>query len=525
VNGGEASALRGSRARGWVARSATRRAWFAIAMEASRGAVGYGLIPIGVAVLVVGSQFGCGTAPAGKQQHLGATSAAGQDAGNSDNLKARSGAGGADAGVSGAGGTAGSGRTDAGATAAGKGAAGVAGVAGVGGAAGKSSDIPACTGKKSGELSCGGATLYTCDGLGRSLAQEICASETLCQVSTHAAKCAQCAPESSRCDGSKLLICDKDGQYSVDSGKQYDSPDACDKALQSAGIFCQIGQFKCVGDTVYKCNDARTDFVVDTTLQGPCRAGLCNEQLGKCNVCMPRSVECSADGKAVRTCSDDGQQTVSQACDAASPFCTDGVCGECRMDSDPSKTGCAAGNDCTRSDKQLKCRSSSGEANGLSVEFCHAGACKLMLAAGFDLALSADWTMCAGSPVQAPFAANTVGVMLWPTAITDLAIPLANTGWLCKLPPSNGARNSCVVNASQSSRELYIWGSIESGCTYSWGQTPHGIDATLGAGCGMCTLAKHDSDDSADYAFNMGVDTLCRCPKVHFAATPAKKTM
>jgi hypothetical protein len=195
------------------------------------------------------------------------------------------------------------------------------------------------------------------------------------------------------------------------------------------------------------------------------------------------------------------------------------------MDSDPSKTGCAAGNDCVPSADQLTCKSSSGASKGLSVELCHAGACKVALAPGFDLALNADWSTCTGSVAQMPFAASTVGVMLWPTAITDLAIPLANTGWFCKLPPANGARNSCIVNASQSARELYIWGTIETGCTYSWGQTPQGIDATLGAGCGNCSLEKHASDDSADYAFNMGLDASCRCPKVHLAAVPAKKAL
>jgi hypothetical protein len=337
-----------------------------------------------------------------------------------------------------------------------------------------------------------------------------------------APKAAECAPDSYRCDDTTLLICDKAGHFTADSGKHYDSPEACERAKQNGGAVCQAGQFRCVGDTIYKCNDAHSDFIVDPASK-PCGAGLCNASLGRCNTCVPRSLTCTDDGKSVRTCSDDGQQTSARACDASAPICVDGSCVECRMDSDPSKTGCAAGNDCVRSNDQLTCKSSSGAAHGLTVEFCHAGACKVALAPGFDLALNADWSACTGSAAQEPLAATTLGVMLWPTTLTDLAIPLANTGWLCKLPPTNGARNSCIVNASQSARELYIWGTIETGCTYAWGVTPQGIDAALGPGCGNCSLVKHASDDSADYAFNLGVDTNCRCPKVHFAALPAKK--
>jgi hypothetical protein len=162
--------------------------------------------------------------------------------------------------------------------------------------------------------------------------------------------------------------------------------------------------------------------------------------------------------------------------------------------------------------------------SGLKVQFCHAGACKVTLAPGFDLDLKADWTKCVGSPAQAPLGADTTGVMLWPTALTDLVIPLADSGWFCKLAPTNGGSNGCIVNASQTARDLYIWGPIENTCTYAWGRTPTGIDATTGAGCGMCMFVAKPDEDSAEYAFNLGVDNNCRCPKIHFAAIAAKRS-
>lgn len=158
---------------------------------------------------------------------------------------------------------------------------------------------------------------------------------------------------------------------------------------------------------------------------------------------------------------------------------------------------------------------------GLNIEFCAAGACKVTLAPQFELDFKVDWTECKGSAAQSPFAAGTSGVMLWPTTLVDLAIPLADTGWLCKLPPNN-AKSECIVSASQSARELYIWGPVEAGCNFLWGPTPDGIDAIRGAGCGMCKLEPKPEELGAAFAFNMGFDTSCRCPKAYFAAVPAK---
>lgn len=157
----------------------------------------------------------------------------------------------------------------------------------------------------------------------------------------------------------------------------------------------------------------------------------------------------------------------------------------------------------------------------LKVELCHAGACKINLAPQYDLDFQVDWSECDGSAAQSPFAAGTTGVMLWPTTLVDLAIPLANSGWLCKLPPSN-TKSECIVSASQSARELYIWGPVETACTFLWTQTPTGIDAILGSGCGMCKADPIAGESGATYAFNMGLDTGCRCPKARFTAMPAK---
>ena len=286
---------------------------------------------------------------------------------------------------------------------------------------------------------------------------------------------------------------------------------------------CKIGQFKCVDDAIYKCNDAQTEFIKDANVKAPCGAGLCNEKLGKCNACVAGSKTCSDKGDAVVSCSDDGQTTTPRACESTAPVCTNGACGECRMDSDPNRTGCAAGNDCKRMADKLVCQPVGGTEPGMKIKFCHSGACKVTLSPGYELDLKADWRTCLGAPEQAPLGAPTVGVMLWPTAMTDLVIPLADSGWFCKLPAANGNANGCIVNSSQSVRDLYIWGPIETGCNYAWVRMADGIDAAFGAGCETCKFEEHPNDTSADFAFNMGFDDACRCPKVHFAAVPAKK--
>jgi hypothetical protein len=73
-----------------------------------------------------------------------------------------------------------------------------------------------------------------------------------------------------------------------------------------------------------------------------------------------------------------------------------------------------------------------------------------------------------------------------------------------------------------SKRDVYIWGPIESGCTYSWGETSDGIDAVLGSGCGNCPMSNQETKGAGDYAFNMGSDDQCRCPKIHFEAVATK---
>jgi hypothetical protein len=69
---------------------------------------------------------------------------------------------------------------------------------------------------------------------------------------------------------------------------------------------------------------------------------------------------------------------------------------------------------------------------------------------------------------------------------------------------------------------LYLWGPVELACTFSWQQTDHGIDAVLGAGCGMCKL-ETPKENAGSYAFNLGSDTQCHCPMISFTALPAKE--
>jgi hypothetical protein len=325
------------------------------------------------------------------------------------------------------------------------------------------------------------------------------------------------------CDGNTLVLCDATGQMTVNFSRVYASPEACQEDLARGDAVCSSGTFKCEQDSVYVCDDARREFVPDMRVKESCASGMCNAQRGACNVCKPGSVSCNDAGDAVVSCSDGGQSRDTRACDDAKPKCVAGVCSECKVDSDPNKTGCESGSQCMRAGDRNTCVPVMTTAGALEIQFCHAGACKVTLAPGYDLDLKADWTSCRGSASQQPLGAPTAGVMHWPTALTDLVIPLSDSGWLCKLPPVNGEKNGCVIDAGDRSRDLYIWGPIESACTYSWQEMPDGIDAKLGSGCGMCMLTKRANENSGDYAFNMGSDEECRCPKVTFTALPTQK--
>jgi hypothetical protein len=142
--------------------------------------------------------------------------------------------------------------------------------------------VPPCNGKKALEMLCDGRTLYQCDENNDAVAWELCDSEAMCLAGTRGFGCGRCEPDSYACDGQTLQKCDQTGQYSPTPIKKFDTVYACKEELKRLGGACKVGQFKCIGDIVYKCSADQTAFEEDPSVD-PCEIGFCNELLGKCN--------------------------------------------------------------------------------------------------------------------------------------------------------------------------------------------------------------------------------------------------
>jgi hypothetical protein len=194
--------------------------------------------------------------------------------------------------------------------------------------------------------------------------------------------------------------------------------------------------------------------------------------------------------------------------------------GECKENSDPTKTGCPTGTDCIKVGDSHVCNPKSGSTSdspsGLQIFFYKPGICKLLLSAGYSLNIKADWTSCTGSGVGVG-ADESIYTSLWPTSMGVFV------GLGCSMLRSDGEINECTINSTKKIREIALIGPFESNCTYTWYQGTEGIDVLLGPGCGVCNLDFQSDKGAADFGFNESPDNQCRCPKVHFEAVAVKQ--
>ena len=183
-----------------------------------------------------------------------------------------------------------------------------------------------CDGKRLNQLVCDRRFLTQCDGNNGLIGSELCDSEAMCLAGIRGVGCGVCEPGSYACDGKTLQQCDQTGQHSPTLSKNFNTEKACNAELKRLGGACNLGQFKCVIDVVYKCNADQTGFEEDLNIDF-CEIGFCNELLGKCNVCEPGSVICNEKGDGIVKCREDGQGETVSACGKSTPVCINGVCG------------------------------------------------------------------------------------------------------------------------------------------------------------------------------------------------------
>jgi hypothetical protein len=141
------------------------------------------------------------------------------------------------------------------------------------------------------------------------------------------------------------------------------------------GVYCTIGQHRCIGDRLERCDPAHTGF----DLVDACGVGLCDALAKRCNICVPGSVSCHDLG-ALSQCSADGLSTTQVTCNVPTSRCANrpsgSACVECTDDSqcaskDPCRKPSCANGTCTTVPDATK--------NGAEVEAQQQGTCSHMV--------------------------------------------------------------------------------------------------------------------------------------------------
>jgi cysteine-rich repeat protein len=205
---------------------------------------------------------------------------------------------------------------------------------------------------------CADATLFTCDGVGRTETaiacglSEACVGAELCECRVDECVGLACVPNSRVCDGNSAVLCSSDGLR--------ESRTACPAGQTCSGgeclSACVPSTTRCNGATIESCNGsgvvvASTNCA--TTGQGcdptpaPHCAAVCTPGSGRCASSTSIAL-CGADGyeNAVTNCAA-GQSCVAGACVA--PICTPGdvICEDGSLKRcDPSGSEYVAYHDC-----------------------------------------------------------------------------------------------------------------------------------------------------------------------------------
>lgn len=190
-----------------------------------------------------------------------------------------------------------------------------------------------CQGRLAGESFCDGAVRRTCGPDRLTVDQVTCPSVQHCDASTTPA-CAVCLPNKFECDGDTLKKCNEARTGFADEKTCTDAP--CSASAGDCTEFaCGVDQRTCEGDTLMECNDDRSGF----TEVDDCGVGLCDNGSGACLAC--RGTTC-ADGDTVSKCAGDRLTVMDVDCPSTEPICVgSGTCVECTP-----TAGCTTTNEC-----------------------------------------------------------------------------------------------------------------------------------------------------------------------------------
>lgn len=187
--------------------------------------------------------------------------------------------------------------------------------------------IPEC---EPATTTCDGDRVVVCDGEGRVVSDEACATQSECITSPGGCACRAgacvelaCVPDSARCVGNAVQACAPDGSgYSApaDCGAQFCVEGEClDRVCEPSTVTCR-------GEVIVACSG---DGASATTTDCAASDRICVESAGGagCNppVCDAGTVECNAAQTARLVCDARGAALVEVAC-GAGRYCSGGSC-------------------------------------------------------------------------------------------------------------------------------------------------------------------------------------------------------
>lgn len=184
---------------------------------------------------------------------------------------------------------------------------------------------------------CDGSTMLHCGPQGTTETRSECSNATFCTLGLAAGTCATCAPATYRCTGASLEQCGSDGQFAP--VRTCDSAALCNVAAGDCTTQkCKSNSKVCDPDgTLWTC-DASGTSLMDPQV---CGSGMCDQNRGQCNVCVPSSRMCA--GEQVLTCSADGMTQQPMDCPATNCNVADCVAGTCVNNAAPAGTKCNSG--------------------------------------------------------------------------------------------------------------------------------------------------------------------------------------
>ncbi|HTV19134.1 MAG TPA: hypothetical protein VMG12_10695 [Polyangiaceae bacterium] len=172
------------------------------------------------------------------------------------------------------------------------------------------------------EAVCEGAELWRCDPRRSEMVlADTCPSAALCDAANEACAVAACLPGQTRCQGVSFEACNASGTGFV-RVEQCQSAITCDPEAGCQAPPCNAGEGRCAGGALQQCNTNGTGFDNVRNCGAP---GLCNEDEGRCNECVPNTRRC-VDSSTLGSCDARGLTETTRACRPALEACEDGEC-------------------------------------------------------------------------------------------------------------------------------------------------------------------------------------------------------